>query len=149
MDWIQEITQTESIQNTLTAFLNQHGFAGLEKALNYYSAMQLEYICKTKSMVSKIKIIDIYYLKIQTHTISIYTQHGTYRKYGSLSKEQKHLSPYGFIRCNQSCIVALEKIRSICNNSITLIDNTQLHMSQHYAPKVLVTFSHNKTIKND
>lgn len=147
MNWIQKLSQTKSLQNILTIFLDQYGIDGLEKALNYYSSMQPEYICKTKSTISKIKIDDIYYLEIQTHAISIYTQHGIYRKYGSLSEEQKRLSPYGFVKCNQSCIVSLRKIRSICNNTITLINNVPLHMSQHYAPKVLIAFSHNNVLK--
>lgn len=141
MDWLNELTQGESIQNTLITFLNQYGMEGLETALNYYESTQMDYICKTKSSIHKLKINTIYYLKIQIHTISVYTQHETYQKYGSLTEEQERLSPYGFIKCNQSCIVSLGKIRSISNNTITLINNTQLHMSQHYAPKVLIAFS--------
>lgn len=140
MDWLNEL-QEEALQNTLITFLNQYGMKGLETALNYYESTQMDYICKTKSSIHKIKINTIYYLKIQTHTISVYTQHGTYQKYGSLTEEQERLSTYGFIKCNQSCIVSLGKIRSICNNTITLINNVQLHMSQHYAPKVLIAFS--------
>lgn len=145
MNWIQVLSQTESLQNTLIAFLKNYGLTGLEKALNHYSAMQPEYICKTKSTMAKISINDIYYLEIQTHTISVHTQHGIYRKYGSLNEEQKHLSPYGFTKCNQSCIVSLGKIRSISKNTITLVNNIQLHMSQRYAPKVLIAFSNNST----
>lgn len=148
MNWIQKLTQNENMQNALTTFLDQYGFRGLEKALSYYSSLQLEYVCKTKSAIYKIKMDDIYFIKIQIHTISVYTKHGIYRKYGSLTEEQKHLSSYGFIRCNQSCIVSLGKIRSICNNTITLVNNMELHMSQHYAPKVLIAFSNNNTLKS-
>ncbi len=148
MNWIQELSQTEYLYNTLTKFLDKYGIGGLENALTYYSSMQLEYICKTKSSIHKIKISDIYYLKIQIHTIRVYTQHGIYPKYGSLTKEEKRLSPYGFIKCNQSCIVSLAKIRSIYNNTITLVNNVELHMSQHYAPKVLMAYSHNNILKS-
>ncbi len=147
MNWIQELFQTESLKDTLIPFLDQYGVLGLEKALICYSTMLPEYVCKTKSTISKIKIDDIYYLEIKTHAISVYTQHGIYRKYGSLAEEQKRLSPYGFIKCNQSCIVSLKKIRSICNNTITLVNNVRLHMSQHYAPKVLIAFTHNNVSK--
>jgi len=144
MDWIQEITQTESIQNTLTAFLNQHGFAGLEKALNYYSAMQPEYICKTKAAVTRIKIDNIYYLEIHTHTITIHTGQGIYQKYGSLADELKFLAPYGFMKCRQNCLVSLGKIHSICDDTIILANQFQLHMSQRYAPKVLAAFARSR-----
>lgn len=141
MDWIQELTKDPNLNKTLTCFLQQYGLSGLEQALSIYTGMQQKYICKTKTTLSKINITDIYYLKIQEHTISVYTQHGVFQKYGTLSKELLFLSPYGFIKCNQSCIVSLEKIRSICNESITLINNTQLHMSQHYATKLIIAFS--------
>lgn len=141
MGWMQEIAQSESIQNTLTTFVDQYGISGLENALNLYSNMQQKYICKTKTSISKIKIVDIYYLEIKTHTITIHTKHDTYHKYGTLTEEEKRLSPYGFIKCNQSCIVSLEKIKSISNNTIILVNNIKLHMSQYYAPKVLIAFS--------
>ena len=144
MDWIQELTQKESLCCSLTAFLDQHGFSGLEKALQLYSNTQAEYIYKTKAAVTRIKIDDIYYLNIQTHTITIHTEHGNYQKYGSLTDELKFLAPYGFIRCRQNCLISLGKIRSICEDTITLINHLQLHMSQRYAPKVLAAFARSR-----
>jgi DNA-binding LytR/AlgR family response regulator len=141
MDWIQELTQKESLCCSLIAFLDQHGFSGLEKALQLYSNTQAEYIYKTKATVTRIKIDDIYYLEIHTHTITIHTEHGIYQKYGSLTDEQKFLAPYGFIRCRQNCLVSLKKIHSICNDTIILINNQQLHISQRYVPKVLAAFA--------
>ena len=107
-------------------------------------ATLFEYICKTKTAVTRIKIDDIYYLKIQTHTITIHTEHGTYQKYGSLTNEQKFLAPYGFIRCRQNCLVSLPKVYSICNNTINLTNHLQLHMSQRYAPTVLASFTRSR-----
>lgn len=148
MNWIHELEQSESLQNTLTTFLNQYGLSGLENALHLYTNLQQEYICKTKTTTSKVNIIDIYYLEIRTHTITVHTQHGSYQKYGSLTDEERLLSPYGFMKCNQSCIINLSKIRSICNSTITLVNNVQLHMSQLYAPKVLIAFSRNSVSKS-
>lgn len=147
MDWIQELVQAESLHDTLTAFLKRHGVSGLEEALRLYSNRQKEYMYKSKTAITRIKIADIYYLEIRTHTITIHTQHGTYQKYGSLTDEQKLLSPYGFIKCNQSCLVSLDKIQSICNNTITLTNQVQLHMSQRYTPKILVAFTRKRTLK--
>ena len=144
MNWIQKLTQNESLHYYLTAFLDQHGFSGLEKALQLYSNTQAEYICKTKNTVTKIKIDDINYLEIQTHTITVHTEHGIYQKYGSLTNEQKFLTPYGFIRCRQNCLVSLSKIHSIYDDTIILINSQQLHMSQRYAPKVLASFVHSR-----
>ena len=147
MDWIQELTQKKSLCCSLTAFLNQHGFSGLEKALQLYSNTQAEYICKTKAAVTRIKIDNIYYLEIHTHTITIHTGQGIYQKYGSLADELKILAPYGFIRCRQNCLVSLEKIQSICDDTIILVNHLQLHMSQRYAPKVLAAFAHSRVSK--
>lgn len=141
MDWIHELVQKESLRCSLTSFLDQHGLSGLEKALQLYSNTQAEYICKTKAAVTRIKIDDIYYLEIQTHTITIHTEHSVYQKYGSLTDEQKFLTPYGFIRCRQNCLVSLAKIHSICDDNIILINHLRLHMSQRYAPKVLAAFA--------
>ncbi len=141
MDWLQELTHSESLRHTLTAFLDQHGLTGLEQALKLYTDTQQTYICRTRSSVSKIKIADIYYLEIQTHTITIHTQNETYQKYGSLADEQNRLSLYGFTKCSQNCLVSLEKIHSIRNNTIILTNNIQLRMSQRYAPKILAAFS--------
>ena len=144
MDWIQELTHNESLSCSLNTFLDQHGFSGLEKALQLYSNTQAEYICKTKTAVTKIKMDDIYYLEIQTHTITIHTEHGNNQKYGSLTDELKFLAPYGFIKCRQNCLVSLKKIYSICSDTIILANHIQLHMSQRYAPKVLAAFSRSR-----
>ena len=144
MDWIQELTHNESLICSLNTFLDQHGFSGLEKALQLYSNTQAEYIYKTKATVTRIKIDDIDYLEIQTHTITIHTEHGNNQKYGSLTDELKFLAPYGFIRCRQNCLLSLEKIQSICDNTIHLTNHIQLHMSQRYAPKVLTAFARSR-----
>lgn len=144
MDWIQELTQNESLRCSLTAFLDQHGFPGLEKALQLYSTTQAEYICKTKTTVTRIEVDNIYYLEIQVHTITIHTEHGIYQKYGSLTDELKFLAPYGFMKCRQNCLVSLGKIHSICNDTIILANQLQLHMSQRYAPRVLSAFTRSR-----
>lgn len=64
-----------------------------------------------------------------------------HKKYGTLNQELKILSPFGFIKCIQSCITFLNKIKVIQNNDIILVDNTVLNSSRTYAPKVLTAFS--------
>ena len=137
-----ELLINDTLQNRLAVFLKRYGPSGLEKALQLYEDAQQNYICKSSSAISRIKLTDIYYLNIREHNISIHTQYDTYHKYGSLNKELAFLSPYGFVKCNQSCIVSLRKIKSIRDNSITLYNNEQLYMSRHYAPKLLIAFSY-------
>ena len=138
-----DFSKDKHLQKTITEFLEHYGTSGLEQALLLYMDMQQDYICTTKTSVSKIKIHDIYYLEIMGHHIDVHTEYGTYQKYGSLNKELEVLLPHGFIKCNQSCIVSLHKIRTIQGNDIILINSEQLHLSRHYAPNVLMAFSRN------
>lgn len=131
----------KTLQSDILTFIATYGESALQEAMQQYIDGQQEYICKTKSYTSIIKIRDIYYLEIKEHNITVHTNHGAYGKYGTLSQELTILSPYGFIKCNQSCIVSLNKIRTIQNNDIILIDDTILHISRLYAPKLLATFN--------
>lgn len=129
------------LNDILSDFLEQYGTSGLKQALQLYNNTQQEYICRTRTSVSKMNISDIYYMEIQEHQITIYTQHGTYHKYGTLNNELKSLSSYGFIKCAQNRIVSLDKIRSICLNNIILINGAKIHMSKKYAISIISEFS--------
>lgn len=144
MTWTNEQQIDNESKDTLLSFLEQYGFSGLKKALQLYINPQQEYICKTRTSISKINISDIYYMEIQEHNISIYTQHGTYHKYGTLKNELKSLSPYGFIKCAQNRIVSLSKIRTINYTDIILINGIKIHMSKRYALTTITAFSGSK-----
>lgn len=64
------------LKDTISNFLAQYGLSGLKQALQLYINTQQEYICRTRSSISKINISDIYYMEIQEHQITIYAQHG-------------------------------------------------------------------------
>lgn len=132
---------SKSLRSDILTFIATYGESALQDAMQQYIDNQQIYICRTKSQTTKIKISDIYYLQSKQHNITIHTSHGIYKKYGTLSQELTTLYPYGFIKCTQSCIVSLNKIRTIQNNDITLIDDTVLHVSRSYAPKVLSVFN--------
>ena len=125
----------------ISDYIEQYGTFGLKQALQLYKNTQQEYICRTRTSISKINISDIYYMEIREHQITIYTQHGTYHKYGTLNNELKSLSPYGFIKCAQNRIVSLDKIRSICLNDIILINGAKIYMSKKYAISIISEFS--------
>lgn len=135
----------KSLQPNLLAdiqsFITAYGESALQEAMHQYMDNEQIYIHRTKSQITRIMIRNIYYLQCRQHNITIHTSHGTYGKYGTLSQELSILYPYGFIKCNQSCIVSLNKIRTIQNNDIILIDDTILHVSRSYAPKLLTAFN--------
>ena len=132
------------LNDTISNFLAQYGTSGLKHALQLYINTHQEYICRTRASISKINISDIYYMEIREHQITIYTQHGTYHKYGTLNNELKSLSSYGFIKCAQNCIVSLNKIRTIKYSDIVLINGTKVHMSKRYALTTITAFSGSK-----
>jgi DNA-binding LytR/AlgR family response regulator len=131
----------DKLNKTLSDFLDLYGTSGLENALQLYRNSHQEYICKTRTSVSKMSVWDIYYMEIREHQITIYTQHGTYHKYGTLNNELRSLSSYGFIKCAQNRIVSLGKIRSVCFNDIILINGAKIHMSKKYAISIISEFS--------
>lgn len=141
MNWNKEFSNDKILQTELAAFYNKYGISGIKQAIALYTTMHQEYICNTKTTTSKISIGEIYYLEIREHNISVYTQHGTYHKYGTLCKELEFLAPYGFLKCNQSCVVSLKKIKTIAHDEITLTNGSKLHMSRHYTRKLLLEFS--------
>ncbi len=131
----------KSLRSNILTFIATYGESALQEAMQQYIDNQQIYIYKTKSCTARIKISDIYYLQSQQHNITIYTSHDIYKKYGTLTQELNILYSYGFIKCNQSCIVSLSKIKSIQNNDITLANDTILHVSRSYAPKLLAAFN--------
>lgn len=128
------------LNDIVSDFLEQYGTSGLKQALQLYKNYQQEYICRTRTSISRINISDIYYMEIREHQITIYTQHGTYHKYGTLNNELRSLSPYGFIKCAQNCIVSLNKIRTINCTDIILINGAKVHMSKRYALTTITAF---------
>lgn len=141
MDWLQEVLEDKELKSELLDFIERHGKDGLKKAIQNYADAQFQYICKSRTSISKIKIDDIFYLEIKGHNISIYTMDKVYSKYGSLTREVEELIPYGFLKCNQSILVALNKIHAIEQNKITLMNGMNLHMSRSCAPKIVMAFT--------
>lgn len=144
MNWIKLFSTDKELQQNLFPFLDEYGTSGLMKALQIYRDMHQCYLCKTRLSIDRLNIYDIYYLEIQKHNITIHTEQGTYSKYGTLTKELALLSPYGFVKCAQNCIVSLNKVSSIHNSSITLVNNAKIHMSRNYTSKVMLAFFQNR-----
>ena len=141
MDKAKDFISDKKLQACLQSFVENYGTSGLEQAMQYYTDMQQSYICKSKNAMFKIKISSIYYMQIRRHTITIYTDCGIYQKYGSLNHELDFLSRYHFVRCSQSCLVSLEKVRAINGSDITLSNGVTLHMSRNCILNVLTAFS--------
>ena len=139
-DFLHELLSDQALKVQLTAFLKKYGNSGLSQAMQSYSDLQKQYICKSKNSISKIRLADILYLEIQQDTITIHTASKTYQKYGSLESELSFFPPNEFMKCNQSCVVAIGKIKDIFSNNIILTDNTKLRLSRNYAQAIIFAF---------
>lgn len=129
-----------NIFTDIQSFIAMYGELALLEAMQQYIDNQQVYIYKYKTHLSKIKINDIYYIQSKQHCITIHTLQNTFKKYGTLTEELTTLSPYGFVKCSQSCIVSLSKIKIIQNNDAVLIDDTKLHISRSCFPKIFAAF---------
>lgn len=116
----QPLLRKQEIQDKLSTFIAKYGESAIAEAIDIYIKMKQQYLCKSKTSISKLNICDINYLKIEGHHITICTQNGAYYKYGSLNQELKTLSPYGFHKCSQNCIVSISKIKCINQNEIVI-----------------------------
>lgn len=142
MDFFQHAIQDDDkLKTELVDFISLYGTSGLREAMRAYISSSQDYICKTKTSVYRINIHHIYYLKISGHQIMIHTANDIYQKYGVLHKELAFLAPYGFIKCCQNCIVALNKIKGVEDDSIILINDDRLHVSRTCMAKVLTSFN--------
>lgn len=141
MHQTQNLSLDLHLQEKLTSFVNEYGLSGLDNALDLYTKMHCKYVCRTKTSVSIIHIYDINYITVSGHQLTIHTECGTFSKYGTLTKELKLLSSYGFIRCSQNYIVALSKIKSITENTIIMMDHSKIHISRNYTSKVIMAFT--------
>lgn len=130
----------KTLRSDILTFIDSYGEAALREAMQQYIDGRQEYICRNRSYTAKLQIRDISYLKIAGHNITIHTSQGIYEKYGTLGRELSLLSANGFLKCNQSCIVSLGKIKEIQNNDILMTDDTVLHISRSCAPKILALF---------
>lgn len=140
MNWSSKIKNDAEVSEMFETFLEQFGVDGLTQALQNHLDSQHQYICRTKSGVFKIKIEDILYLEIVGHSIKIHTKNDVYTKYGSLAQEAKALSRYGFLKCNQSILVSLSKIKVIEYDCVILKNGTSLRLSRTFAPKLISAY---------
>lgn len=140
MNWFSKIRNDAEISEMLETFLDQFGVSGLVQALQNHADSQHQYICTAKSGTFKIKIEDILYLEIIGHNIKIHTKDDIYNKYGSLAQEARALSRYGFLKCNQSVLVSLTKIKTIEYDMVILKNGVPLHLSRAYAPKLISAY---------
>ena len=91
------------------------------KALNAYSQNEeFDFIFKIPGGIEKVSIKKLMYVEILSHIIIYHLVDGKIEKTGTMSKVEKILSPYGFLRCHNAYLVNPAFIRGIRQNEIAV-----------------------------
>ena len=124
-------------------FIEKYGTDALLIALKNYEDSHLFYTCKTKSSTKQIPIYSINYIEIFGHKIIIHTTNGDYSKYGTLKNEYSLLKEMGFIKCNQSFLIPVDKITEIKGNNVVITTGNSFPLSRSCAPGVIQAYAKN------
>ncbi|MDO4312451.1 MAG: LytTR family DNA-binding domain-containing protein [Eubacteriales bacterium] len=122
-------------------FVSKYGDTALTEALQNYENSYQIYICKTRGGIARIPIHSINYIEIFGHTIIIHSDNGCFRKYGTLTKEYEQLKKLGFVKCNQSILVPIEKIKEIERKCLILTTGDKFSLSRSCAASVICEYA--------
>ena len=91
------------------------------KALNAYSQNEeYDFIFKIPGGIEKISVKKLVYVEILAHIIIYHLVDGKIEKTGTMSKVEKILAPYGFLRCHNAYLVNPAYIRGIQQNEVAV-----------------------------
>ena len=124
-------------------FINKHGNNALITALENYENLHQVYIYRTQNCIKRIPICSINYIEIFGHDIVIHTITETLKKYGTLKKEYTLLKNLGFVRCNQSLLVPIHKIKEIRGRNLILETEEKFILSRSCATEVIYAYVKN------
>ena len=91
-----------------------------------------------------IKVLDIIYVEVQSHKLTIYTSKGTVSANGNLNDIESEIKKYGFIRIHKSYLVNFRAINYIHYNEVIIDNGTALPISRRkleYTQNELMSFS--------
>lgn len=103
----------------------------MKKVISYCKSMdQKEIILKDKTGFRRIKLRDIYYVEIMSHTVTYHTANGDFSYRGSMKKTMEQLGGSKmFACCSQSYLVNLRHIDGLRNNTV-YIHGCELRISR-------------------
>lgn len=133
----------ENILTILYQFINKYGTEGLITALKKYDSLHQVYICKTQKYIKRIPIVSINFIEAFGHDITIHTTNGTFKKYGTLKKEYEQFKKFGFVKCNQSFLIPIDKISEIKGRYLILSTGDKFTLSRSCATEVIYAYVRN------
>ena len=128
--FMKKLYLNDNLLTNLNKFIEKYGSDALLTALNNYDHLHHDYIYKTQN-----------YIEIYEHDISIHTNNEIIVKYGTLTNEYNQLKKYGFVKCNQSTLVPINKIKEINGKKITLITGNTFTLSRSCVFEVICAYT--------
>lgn len=130
----------KNVLSDIYKFVNEYGIDALNMAMHNYTISHKTYICGTKTSIKRIPIYTINYIEIFGHNIVIHTINGKFTKYGTLKGEYEQLKKFGFVKCNQSFLVPVDKIVEIKKNYLILTTGNKFKLSRSCATEAIYTY---------
>ena len=81
------------------------------------------------------------YIDIAGHRLTYHTDKGDFSDWDSLSKLEKDFAKYGFLRCNNYCIVNTRYISRVNGYDIELVTGETLQISRPKKKKFMTDFT--------
>ena len=95
------------------------------KAINAYAANeQCDFIIKIPGGVEKVSVNQLMYVEILSHIVIYHLVNGTIQKTGTISKAEKELASYGFLRCHNAYLINPAFVRGIKENNVIVGSET-------------------------
>ncbi len=102
----------------------------LHKAVTLIKERKKAYlVIRINSGMARINVDEIEYVESKQHQIIVHTKNNSYSTRDSMKNVEKFLSPYKFIRCNNSYLINLRYVEGIDQN-IVLVGGDELQISR-------------------
>lgn len=94
----------------------------LQRAIEKYKVQNMQIILHNQEEIAHINVMNIVYLESELKKVKIYEKnYGIHVIYGSLKEYWSTLKNYGFINCHHGFIVNMSYIRSISNDTMSIV----------------------------
>ncbi|MGI5894975.1 MAG: LytR/AlgR family response regulator transcription factor [Candidatus Merdivicinus sp.] len=103
-----------------------------QRMLLRYGKKYGRYRMESRGQIVAIPILEICYLDIYNHKISVHTLRGDYAHYGTMDQAESRLQPFGFLRCHRSYLVNMMHIRCFNRAEITLDSGETIGIGSEY-----------------
>ena len=129
-EYVQEIFQVEPVYFLLKPFDRKSVKMAVDRAVKYMEEIDQKMITLvSQGEVRTFRVREIYYVESNKHLLNIWCGNECYETRERLNDFAKRL-PDEFVRCHQSYLVNINRIRSLTSTGIKLFDGRELPVSR-------------------